>query len=572
MIEDSKVGRLLALLERSGVPSELDDVLAGRPGPPGLPYRAVLTGLMLSSHYLGRATLADAWWILFHCLRPKARSWLGVPEHAPADDHARVATSRRVYRTFDRITTALDPARRDRRRRLPAAEADQVAAAWESPANATTVHRLARLANRLVLAPVVSARDRGHLRGWEGHVGVDATAVPVMSRPASRRTGLGSIEASAGWHFSGGATEGVFGYSAHLLVAAHRGCQNPVRYPQLCLGLALDTPGKRIGANAIALLNDLAELGLPTGVCAADRAYTGQRPEEFQVPVRRLGYALALDYKVTERGPQGSFRGAPIVDGHLACPLMPDVLRGATIGREDKEIRHPDEDLAAAITARAPFWLHRKQGPDQRGSIRVQCPAAGPSPTLNCPRREHLHPPTPSPDTAPPPRIVRLADARGRRAHPAARPTVLLPDDERTDPPPRGHQPAICRQSTMTVHADQAAPKYRQDQPYLSPAWEASYKSVRSHTEGKNSQVKGIKVDIGNPKHRPVRGRVGHHLTVAVLLMIANLDMLDRWRHRTAGSAAPDERDRAKACEPYPADPTTHASDAPDLPPPDIGN
>ena len=121
----------------------------------------------------------------------------------------------------------------------------------------------------------------------------------------------------------------------------------------------------------------------------------------------------------------------------------------------------------------------------------------------------------------------------------------------------------------MTVHADQAAPKYRQDQPYLSPAWAASYKSVRSLTEGKNSQVKGIRVDIGNPKHRPARGRVGHHLTVAVLLMVANLDMLDRRRHRTTGSAASVERDRARTHVPHSAVPATHA---PDRPPPDIGN
>ncbi|MFD7110112.1 hypothetical protein ACFWAF_07915 [Streptomyces microflavus] len=89
--------------------------------------------------------------------------------------------------------------------------------------------------------------------------------------------------------------------SASLLVAAHsrtsegaaKGRRAP-SYPQLCLGLSLDTPTVRTGENAVTVLKHLAELRLPTGTCAADRAYTGCSPENFQIPVRRDSATASL--------------------------------------------------------------------------------------------------------------------------------------------------------------------------------------------------------------------------------------------------------------------------------------
>ncbi|MFG1963017.1 hypothetical protein [Nonomuraea sp. NPDC049028] len=42
-----------------------------------------------------------------------------------------LASSRRFYPAFDRLTTVLDPARHDRRARLPHHQADTLATAWE---------------------------------------------------------------------------------------------------------------------------------------------------------------------------------------------------------------------------------------------------------------------------------------------------------------------------------------------------------------------------------------------------------------------------------------------------------
>lgn len=547
-IEDSKVGQLLTLLDRSGVPQRLEAMLQRRPGPAGVRPRTVLAGLLLAAYFTGKATVADAWRILHFRLEPRARTWLGIPHEPPATARESIAASRRLYRGFDRITTLLDPARCNRRSRLPLDIADAYADAWGVPSGRHAAEGLQHLANQLVLAPVSLAQQRGYLRGWHGDVGVDATAIPVLADPDRERAGTASVEITAGWHYSAGADEGTFGYSASFVVAAHRRrpgerAGKPLAYPQLCVGLVLDTPTVRVGGNAVTALTQLAELGFPAGTCAADRAYTGCAPENFQIPVRRLGYRLALDYKAENRGKQGSWRGALLVDGSLACPHMPTTLTQATQGAKDESVRMPSEELQQAVEERVPYFLKTKQGPDARGAIRLQCPAAGPSPSVNCARRDRLRPREPR-SSGPPPTVVNLADSRGRAAHPAARPTVQLPKDEWLALPPPEELPAVCGKSDITVPADaygdRMVAKFRQDDHYLTAAWTASYKPIRSHNEGIHGRLKSGEIDIGNPKHRPAPGQVAQTLLVAILVTAGNLDILETWLYQRTGTHLAD--------------------------------
>ncbi|MGW3511866.1 hypothetical protein [Streptomyces sp. NPDC000994] len=393
----------------------------------------MLAGLLLAAYFTCRATVAEAWRILHFRLRPHARTWLGIDPDPPTTARESVAASRRLYRGFDRITTVLDPARCDRRSRLPQDIADDHARVWNSPAGLEAAERLQLLANQLVLAPVRMAQERGHLRGWRGDVGVDATAIPVLAHPDSDRNGTASVEITAGWHYSGGSDKGNFGYSATFVVAAHRRppgqeAGDPTGYPQMCVGLVLDTPTVRTGRNAITALQALSGLGLPVGTCAADRAYTGCSPENFQIPVRRLGYRLALDYKAADRGTQGSWQGVLLVDGTLTCRHMPAALANATHRADDKTVREirDNSQLTDRIAARTAFHLRTKEGPDDRGSVRLHCPAAGPSPSVNCARRDRLRPQGPR-AAGPPQAVLDISDARRRAAHPAAKPTVQIP-------------------------------------------------------------------------------------------------------------------------------------------------
>ncbi|MFF4158371.1 hypothetical protein [Streptomyces sp. NPDC001678] len=503
--------------------------------------------MLLAVYYTGRATVADAWRITHFSLRPRARAWLGIPEHPPHTARSRIATSRCLYRGLDRITTVLDPARCDRRKRLPLHEAEAIAARWDGARGRQTAAVLQQLANQLVLSVVRMAQRRGHLKGWHGDVGVDATSIPVLALPDSDRSQTASAEITAGWHYSGGSDEGVFGYSATLAVAAHRSdsAARAKAYPQLCLGLVLDTPTVRTGHNAITVLSQLKAFGLPAGTCAADRAYTGQSPENFQIPARRLGYRLALDYKAIERGRQGSWGGAPLVGGSFLCPLTPTELIDATTGADDKAVRLRSPQLRELITARGPYHLKLKEGPDHRGTIRLQCPAAGPSPPVNCPCRQRLRPQS-TRTASLPPVTVDLAQARARAGHPAARPPVQLPEGEWHTPPPKGELPKVCSASAITLRADAGIgddfriAKYRRDEHYLSTAWDSSYKPIRSHNEGANGRFKSDDLDIGNPKHRPATGQVAQTLLVALMLTVANLTTLETWLIERSGNALTD--------------------------------
>ncbi|MFI6176419.1 hypothetical protein ACIA8R_12890 [Nonomuraea sp. NPDC051191] len=155
----------------------------------------------------------------------------------------------------------------------------------------------------LVLTPVRWVKGRGYLRHFRGDVGIDTTATPVFARPPQVRRSTGeliaSTEITAGWHHSARNGPPEYGYSATLTVAA-RARSVLGSFPQLALGLVLDTPHKRIGANAITTLKPLPTLGLPAAFAVVDRAYTDQQSAHFAQPARELGYRLALDYKADQ--------------------------------------------------------------------------------------------------------------------------------------------------------------------------------------------------------------------------------------------------------------------------------
>ncbi|MFI0424061.1 hypothetical protein [Spongiactinospora sp. 9N601] len=536
-IPDAVADHYARLLDDSGIFPLIDTELGVRPGPAGLPIRAALTCLLLLIHYTGKAVLGDAWQIAAFSLSPAARHHLGMdPADIDADDpHACLAASRRFYRAFDRLTTILDPARHGRRARLPQHQADHLATAWEDDdvGHARKRQVLQQIVTALVLTPVRRAKGRGYLRSFAGDIGIDTTAAPTLTRPPRLNKGLASTEITAGWHYSAGEGPPQFGHSATLTVAA-RPRALTAAFPQLALGLVVDTPHKGIGANAITTLTSLAGLGLPARFAAVDRAYTDQAADHFARPARALGYQLVLDYKQDQRGIQGSAHGALLIDGTLACPLIPDRLAQATTGLNDAAARTPDDELSALIAARQPYFLHHKQGPNAQQAIRLQCPAAGTSPSITCPRFERLHHRQSSRPAA-----IDLADARRRAAHPSAKPRTLPPlRDQRP-----GDQPKVCRQQTITLHPGDLGhlDKFRQDLPYLTPAWAGTYRAVRANTEGINGRLKSFDLDLGEPKNRPAHGRVAQTLLIALIVTVANDNFLDAWRHTHQPEPAPSD-------------------------------
>lgn len=165
-------------------------------------------------------------------------------------------------------------------------------------------------------------------------------------------------------------------------------------------------------------------------------------------------------------------------DRSLACPHIPNAWAQATHGTDDKTFRRRHDELKPVVAERLPYFLKLKQNADARGTVRLQCPAAGPSPSVNCPRREHLRPARPN-ASGPTQTVITLADRRSRASHASARPTIQLPDREWTDAPGKDALPTLCGASAISVPADAAGDlkiaKFRQNSHYLSPAWERSY-------------------------------------------------------------------------------------------------
>ena len=142
-----------------------------------------------------------------------------------------------------------------------------------------------------------------------------------------------------------------------------------------------------------------------------------------------------MDYRDDQLGIQANTGGAILVEGTWYCPALPGPLITATTGLRDHAITRDLYDQQ--ITARGPYQLKRKDGPDADGYQRLSCPAAGTHPGLICPLRQ-----------------ASLSPRDGRAK-------VLQPPPE----PPR-----ICRQTAITIAPDIGA-RYRQDLPYGSPAW-----------------------------------------------------------------------------------------------------
>jgi len=247
----------------------------------------------------------------------------------------------------------------------------------------------------------------------------------------------------------------------------------------------------------------IAARGHKTSWLGFDRAYTAALPERFHLPARALGYQPVMDYRADQLAIQASSNGALLVEGTWYCPAIPEPLIAATASLRDHAIDRAAYDTR--ITARRPYQLKRKDGPDADGHQRLSCPAAGDRPRLICPLRE-----------------ASLTPRDGR-------PKIFSPPPE---------PPKVCRQAAITIPPDAGA-RYRQDLPYATPAWHARYATLRNTIEGLNGYVKDpAHQALGQPARRRVRGIAAQSLFCALLLMAANIRKIRAWRAQTTHEKA----------------------------------
>ena len=113
-----------------------------------------------------------------------------------------------------------------------------------------------------------------------------------------------------------------------------------------------------------------------------------------------------MDYRIDQLGIQANTGGAILVEGTWYCPALPGPLITATTRLRGHAITRDLYDQQ--ITARCPYQLKRKDGPDADGYQRLSCPAPGNHPGLICPLRQAS---TVTPRRAPqgPPATARTA-------------------------------------------------------------------------------------------------------------------------------------------------------------------
>ena len=373
--------------------------------------------------------------------------------------------------------------------------------------------RLEAFINALIEASI-SALTGEERAAYDGCTGLDATPVPLFSRGPSRRTGLCASDPDGGWYVREGDHRereddkgkplrkiclGAGGHHRHHGPAARRAARAPRSRHRPGAGPARRRPRRHRRPRAGLRRRPRAQARLAR---LRPRLYPGA-PGRFHLPARALGYRPVMDYRADQLGIQANTGGAILVEGTWYCPALPGPLITATTRLRDHAITRDLYDQQ--ITARSPYQLKRKDGPDADGYQRLSCPAAGHRPGLICPLRQ-----------------ASLSPRDGRAK-------VLQPPPE----PPR-----ICTQTAITIAPDIGA-RYRQDLPYGSPAWHKTYATLRNTIEGLNGLIKDPAHEaLAQPARRRVRGIAAQSVFTALLLMAANIRKIRAWRALTARDKA----------------------------------
>jgi hypothetical protein len=506
---DQMVAFAAALIDRSGKAPEIEAALAkttGRPRP--LPARAVLTALLCLALDDRPLFLTDATRLLFQQISGTSRALLGVTGTATASGRAFLAAYRRLRYCFHAILSVMDPSALPKNRRLSEQDFQARAAKMTSARAGAARARLEAFLNSLIEASISVLSDQ-ELAALDGCTGLDSTPVPLFSRGPSRRTGLCASDPDGGWYVREGDHRDhhdhqgkplrkiCWALEATIATTARPPGAQP-SCPNLVIALAMTRPGEDPGGTGARVLASAAARGHKTGWLGYDRAYTAALPERFHLPARALGYKPVMDYRADQLGIQAHTGGALLVEGTWYCPALPEPLITATAGLRDHAISRELYDQQ--ITARAPYQLKHKDGPDTDGYQRLSCPALGQHPGLACPLRERS-----------------LSPRDGR-------PKVLTPPEE---------PPKICNQTAITIPPDAGA-RYRQDLPYGTPAWHSRYATLRNTIEGLNGYVKDpARQALAQPARRRVRGIAAQSVFTALLLTAANIRKIRSWRELT---------------------------------------
>ncbi|MFJ6130418.1 hypothetical protein ACIQKE_35630 [Streptomyces griseoviridis] len=531
LVPDPEVARIRDEVAGSGLIEEIAPLVTRRTGCPcKLPVEALLVGMSLASARNGGVvTFTAVTDLLFFSLSEPMREQLGL-RHYPDHDRGFEAAYATVRRRLHSILEAIDPSPLPKNHRLARRHAEKLLAKADTGELARKRGLMIKLAN-LILA--MSLRDAMALLEdhWDGSVCVDATAVGTYSKGLAADSPVTATDPDAAWYVrttkhkdplalddlapalqdKKGARlqkkaerikKRLFGYDASLVIARDPSRNGiPLPYgsadsdvvPALVIAFSVDKPSHRPGHVAVEALQQIDD-SLPRGYLAGDRAYNGQRPVNFQLPIRAMGYEPVYDYARDQLGVQAGFAGAQLVEGNWYCPSMPQDLKDATKDLIAKKI--DKQTWIDRVRARAAYLFMPKQRPDAEGHRRVMCPAE--ANRTQCPLKTYT---------------------LGRGVH------LPLVDPA---PSPAG-SPPCCSQKTVTVPPEAAANLWQPLQ-YGSEAWQRVYFRLRNSVEGINGFAKDTLYErLEDAGTRRIRGIAAQTLLLAFQLAHANRRKLRAW-------------------------------------------
>jgi ribosomal protein L32E len=521
VLTDETIGFAISVIDSTGVPQRIEDLLRSTTGRPRtLKVRALLVALLLLAIDDRPLHLKAATRLLYCRLSSSWREQLGVKGSAETKKSF-LARYRQVRYLFHLAVSVIDPSVEVKNRVISKAQLDSMRKKLSAAEIAIRTKRLEAVMADLVEASV-KVCDSSELEAFCGSVGLDATVMPLFSRGPSSRSGTSASDPDGGWYVREGDHRETTGPSGKKLrklywaleatiVTMGRRPMTVPAHPNLVLAVGLGRPGEDPGGSAVRLLASVRERGYPAGHLGADRGYTQVLAERFHLPVRALSYSLVMDYRTDQLGYQANSQGAVLVDGTFYCPAMPQTLVSASADARNGVIS--EQTRKARISARVPWRLVRKQGPDKDGYERFGCPAQGPRPHLCCPLRP-------------------ASTQNGIGQIP-----VLSP--------PSG-PPKICTQSAVTIAPDVGA-RHRQDLSFGSAEWQQTYAVYRNTIEGLNGYLK-------DPAHeclqasgrRRVRGIAAQSLFTALLVMAVNFRKIQAHRQLTQDGSGHKVLERAK--------------------------
>ena len=301
--------------------------------------------------------------------------------------------------------------------------------------------------------------------------------------------------------------------------------------------ISCHNPGKLSG-HAAAHMRRQKDLGFPRFTVVVDRAYNGERIENFHLPAARLGLDLVFDYKKDDLGAQSHFDDLVQVDGSWYVNWMPQGLIDVT-----SEYLEIEERINAAERVIFDAEHFVKKEKTTQAQMTAMATAERAARKLLDENTDAL--PTQQERLAmrDPYRMIpkghRDTDGYQRFSYPPVEKMLVRPPASHekkatiTVPPtlPFDEKVASGQQSARKSRTERAKGTHVKSQPikhwqryaYKSPEWRSNY-GLRSLVEASNSLLKTKDHgDIETPTKRSGRGYAATYLALAYAVVASNL-------------------------------------------------